>query len=215
MKKYLIISCMVIAGLSILLIIRYLETSKTETVNQDEEVTYQTAPIEEQTLVYIGDEDADNELLFVFDYSCPWCKVWLEEVYPELEDEYIQEGTLKFRTQAMVYLNEASLLLSNFDQNLKNHLPDQYEALFNQVVADVDFEQEKQTDWGTTSYIETLIDDYQLDRELLLQEPEIDAISVTRKYTRELEIDGVPTVFVNGVRIDDLFDIDAITAEIK
>nr|WP_239585378.1 thioredoxin domain-containing protein [Amphibacillus cookii] len=206
---------MVIAGLSILLIIRYLETSKTETVNQDEEVTYQTAPIEEQTLVYIGDEDADNELLFVFDYSCPWCKVWLEEVYPELEDEYIQEGTLKFRTQAMVYLNEASLLLSNFDQNLKNHLPDQYEALFNQVVADVDFEQEKQTDWGTTSYIETLIDDYQLDRELLLQEPEIDAISVTRKYTRELEIDGVPTVFVNGVRIDDLFDIDAITAEIK
>ncbi len=206
---------MVIAGLSILLMIRYLETSKTETVNQDEDVTYQTAPIEEQTLVYIGEEDADNELLFVFDYSCPWCKVWLEEVYPALETDYIQEGTLKFRAQSMVYLNEASLLLSNIDQNLKSYLPDQYESVFKQVVADADFEQEVPSDWGTTSYIEALIDDYQLDRELLLQEPEIDAISVTRKYTRELEIDSVPTVFVNGVRIDDLFDIDAIIAEIK
>nr|WP_173026406.1 thioredoxin domain-containing protein [Aeromonas sp. Ne-1]AKO69692.1 hypothetical protein [Aeromonas sp. Ne-1] len=166
---------------------------------------------EKETIYYEGEETATNEILFVFDYACPWCKKWEAEVFPKVE-ELIGEGTVKYRTQSMVYLNDVSLLLANFDQNVKNYYPNKYTEINQKIMLDGN---NHVADWGTSGYLQGIIHDYKLDENKVLETPSQDSIGVTRSYTKALEIDSVPTVFVNGVQVNDAFNYNEIEELLK
>src|SRR5699024_10500733 len=138
-------------------------------VNMDNSISME--PYEGQELIYLGNEDTDNELLFMFDYACPWCAVWVDEILPELESDYIDTGDLKLRTQAMVYVNDASLRLANFDQNIKQHAPDQYHQIYKQIITDTPFYQDGQSNWAIEEYIKDWIESYQHDEADMFSDP--------------------------------------------
>jgi len=169
-----------------------------------------TDPIgDKDLLVYLGDEKAKNEILLVFDYSCPYCHQWTQEIYPAV-DEFITNGDVKFRTQSMVFLNETSLKLAELDQNLKRNYPGYYfDVFFTLMSSDMN------EDWATDTYLNHLITEYELNRDTLFKEPQFDAINVTRKYTKALEIDAVPAVFVNGNRVENPFSLEEIHSLLK
>lgn len=171
-----------------------------------------TTPIEGQQIVYLGEEDAANEIFLAFDYSCPYCKQWMGEVLPQLEKDYIDEGKAKFRMQPMVFLNDTSQRLANFDQNLVHYNKDNYFKIARRIMEEAEHQEEATGDWGTDQYVNNIIADYGLDQEKMLQEPERDSINVTRKYTRALGVETVPSVFVNGKRVENPFDVNEITA---
>jgi len=169
-----------------------------------------TDPIgDKDLLVYLGEENAANEILLVFDYSCPHCHRWIHEIFPAVK-EWIEEGNVKFRTQSMVYLNQNSLELSKLDQNIKRYYPEQYFDVFFTLIEDVD-----DPNWATDHYIKEIINKNQLDNERVLVDPVLDVINVTRKYTRELDIESVPTIFVNGKKVQESFSIDEIQSYLK
>ncbi|WP_440895127.1 thioredoxin domain-containing protein [Amphibacillus sp. Q70] len=202
MKKYrftILVIGLIVAGI---ILIAILQASKDPRVNME--------PYDNQELVYLGDEEADNELLFLFDYACPWCTIWIDEIFPEIEANYIDTGELKFRTQAMVYVNDASLQLANFDQNVKQHAEDQYHQIFSHIVADANIEQDEQSNWGTETYLDELIESYQLDEAMMKEEPEIDSTHLSDVYTDELGVETVPAIYINGFKVEDPFDIDEI-----
>ncbi|SEN90686.1 Thioredoxin [Amphibacillus marinus] len=188
----------VVIGLAIWLTVRALSVT-----------VYDTTPVDDQPLVYLGDEDAETEILLALDYSCPWCKVWMEEVLPELEEEYITTGEATFRIQAMTFLDNASLRLANFDQNIIRHAPEQYFAVARRIIQDSQSEDDDGY-WGTDAYISDLVAEFALDSELMLQEPELDSMNVSRRYQRGLNVETVPSVYVNGVKVNEPFDIDEI-----
>lgn len=174
------------------------------------ETTSKTAAFgEEEAIVYLGNENAENEVLLAFDYSCPHCHRWIKEVFPELEP-LIEKGTVKLRTQSMVYLNENSLRLSKLDQNLKKNQPNEYFNLFFKLMDDENID-----NWGTDTYIEELVEEFHLNSEKLLSEPNIDVINITRAYTKNLEIEYVPTIFVNEKKVEDPFSIKEIVSNFK
>ena len=187
------------------------KTTKVEEENVVEQKVIATPEILDdinikETIYYEGKETANNEILFVFDYACSWCKKWEAEVFPNLE-ELIGNGTVKYRTQSMVYLNDVSLLLANFDQNVKKYYSNKYSEINQKIMLDGNNHVE---DWGTSAYLEGIIYDYELDKDKVLGTPSQDSIGVTRSYTKALEIDSVPTVFVNGVQVNDPFDYNQI-----
>lgn len=163
----------------------------------------------EEKIVYLGDEKAQNEIVLLFDYSCPHCKSWMEETFPVLQEKLIDNGKAKFRTQSMVFLNETSLVLANFDQNVKEHYPE----LYFDVAVEVMHEAHNQSveNWGTEKYVEDKVEKFNLEKEKIIVDPSTDALSITRKYTKELEIESVPTIYVNGIKMKDAYDIEAIT----
>lgn len=196
-KNRLLIFIFSLIVLSIILI-SILQAHKETSVN--------TKPFDDQKLVYLGDEDADNELLFLFDYSCPWCTRWIDEIFPEIESNFIDTGELKFRTQAMVFLNEASLQLADFDQNVKQYAEEHYHQIFTQLI----FSQEQLENLETEAFVNDLIEEYQLDETTMLSEPAIDSIQLSRVYTRQLEVETVPTIYINGIKVEDPFDLEMI-----
>src|SRR5699024_881844 len=96
---------------------------------------FQTTFMDNESIVYLWDETVKNELLFVFDYSCIWCSRWIDEVFPHVK-QFVDDGKIKFRTQSMVFLDAASLQLSELDQNLKQKEPDTYLAVFSNKMID-------------------------------------------------------------------------------
>lgn len=165
-------------------------------------------PVEHQEVVYFGDEEAENEILLLFDYSCHWCVVWMEEIYPIIELDYIDTGDVKFRTQAMTYVNEASARLANFDQNIKDHSPENYEDIFMHIIDDTHPDREV-NNWGTDDYVLDLISTYQLNEEIMTSPNDLDATELSHTYTQALSIESVPTVYVNGEKVvEDFVTID-------
>lgn len=167
--------------------------------------SYNTDPLKNNNFnTFLGDDSADNSILFVFDYSCPYCHDWIKDVFPSIENE-IQKGNVKFTVQSMVYVDSVSLSMSKFDQNLKRYYPEQYFDIFFRLFEDVN-----EHEWASEDYLLRLIKEYHLDKELLFKEPEQDVITVTRKFTRELELEAVPALFINQHKVDNPFDLKEI-----
>lgn len=177
----------------------------------ESETTYKTDPIgDEKLLVYLGEEQAENEILLTFDYSCPYCHEWAITIFPQFSS-LIEEGLVKFRTQPMVYVDANSLLLAKMDQNIRlNYSPDQYYNMFFELMSELN--QDVTVD---DTFINDFIMKHNFDKELVLEEPELDVINVTRKYTRQLNIESVPTIFVNGKKVEDAFSLEEIKSHFK
>src|SRR5699024_531117 len=146
MKKHRFTIIVVGMIIGAIILIAFLNATKSTKKNME--------PVENQTLIYQGDQNADNEMLFLFDYACHWCSVWINDIYPIIKSDYIDQEELKFRTQAMVYVNESSLQFANLDQNIKKYAESDYDQIFQQIIVDA----ESETNWGSEQYINDLLE---------------------------------------------------------
>lgn len=195
----------IILGLVVVALIIFLVFQFNKDPNSDESNNSETAVNEEETIVYLGEEDAVNDVLFTFDYSCPWCSVWIEDVFPDIE-KYIESDNTNFRTQSLGLLNPTSLKLAEIDQNVKVHYPDDYYEVFQELIMDsTEIE-------ITDEYLEELASKHDLDSAVLFGKTDLDMTSITNEYLEAYNIESVPTVIVNEEKLEDPFDIEAIEA---
>lgn len=202
----------IMIGLLIITVFSFFIFTNNDTPEENNPLQFNTSSMADESIVYLGGESAENEILLIFDYSCIWCSRWMDEVFPIVQ-KLVNDHDVKFRTQSMVFLNNASLELSKLDQNIKQHQPDEYYNVFTQIMADGLANDLEQLITGT--YIEDILNDFQLDSEHFLAEPSPNVISLTEKYTEDWDIESVPTVIVNGVKIADPFDVKEIERLVK
>lgn len=199
-NRLFIISGLVVVALVIFLIFQLNKDPKVDEASNSETVFN-----DGETVVYLGETNAQNEVLFAFDYSCPWCTTWIDEVFPEIES-YIDEGEVKFRTQSLGLLNPLSLKLAEVDQNLKVHYADDYFDVFHELIMDsTEIE-------ITDDYLEELASKYDLDNKVLLESTKLNMTNLTNQYVKEFNIESVPSIIVNGERVEDPFDLEEIEA---
>lgn len=160
---------------------------------------------DKETLLYLGDKKSNNEILFLFDYSCPWCTTWMTEVFPEIEP-LIEAKEVRFRAQSLTLLDLNSYQLTQVDQIIKEIEPALY---FDFFIDEVTKDREEDI---TDDYIEDLAKKYDIDVDKLLDEPSIDVYNLTNDYTDGYEMERVPTVVVNGEKVADPFDVEEIKA---
>lgn len=170
----------------------------------DDKVIYDTTEIIENK-VSLGAEDAEKEVLFVLDYKCPYCKEWYRDTFPQLKEAFIDKGEVKFFVQSQVLLSIESLLLTDFTQKVETLYPEKYFELIDRIIIDSELEH-----WGTEKYITELTEDLAL---VGWEEVELDydIIRKTRQTTRGLEVDVVPTIYVNGRKVSDSNDFEEIS----
>lgn len=160
-------------------------------------------------------ESGTHEIVFVFDYSCPWCKKWMADVLPEIESRWIETGEATFKGQPLVLLNERSQLLASVDANAEHVMPERYYELQRHIGLDA----ETADDFGTEAYVRRLAKTFDVDAARLLV-PQVDrGIQNARLYTRDFGVEYVPTVYVNGIKLLDAFSLDemerVMTGEIE
>lgn len=187
------------------------DESKEEAVQQNndtkyEDYVYKKYDLDVKDKVKLGEENAENSFVLAFDYSCPWCHKWMEEVLPVVQEKYIDTGKANYVGQPLVLLAQRSLLLSHVDYYMEKNQP---EKLY-----DIQLRMTKEANnegWGTEEYVQTTLKDYGVDISIEeLEENNPDPISLTRNYTKNLDVQSVPTLYINGIKVYNAFNVDEI-----
>ncbi|WJV31839.1 thioredoxin domain-containing protein (plasmid) [Rossellomorea sp. AcN35-11] len=58
---------------------------------------------------FLGKEEAPVEIVNFSDFKCPWCKKWEQEVLPQIQSDYINEGEAKVVFKHLPFLAEDSM----------------------------------------------------------------------------------------------------------
>jgi len=175
--------------------------SQSEAVDSKKLHTYTQYELPLEEKVALG--EGEHEIVFVFDYSCPWCKKWMEAVLPEIEERWIDTGEATFKGQPLVLLNEQSQLLANVDYNVERLIPDRYYEVQRAIGLD------SGTDgFGTEAYARELASDFNLNADELLENHVDVGIQNSRLFTRDFGVQYVPTVYVDGIQLMDAFSLE-------
>lgn len=175
--------------------------SQSEAVDSTKLHTYTQYELPLEDKMALG--EGEHEIVFVFDYSCPWCKKWMETVLPEIEKRWIDTGEATFKGQPLVLLNEQSQLLANVDYNVERLIPDRYYEVQRAIGLD------SGTDgFGTEAYARELAADFNLNADELLENHVDVGIQNSRLFTRDFGVQYVPTVYVDGIQLMDAFSLE-------
>lgn len=166
----------------------------------------------------MGEKEAPHTIYLAFDYACPWCKKWMLEVLPVIKEEFIDSGEVKYISQAVSLLSEHSFRLATADYIMEKKLPNQYFDYQLSIASDAPQDHTKMdNDWGTDHYIKAKIKGLGENYNELFDEKENipDNLTLTRQFTKQYGMEYVPTVYVDGIKISNSFDINEMRKIIK
>ncbi|WP_281863757.1 DsbA family protein [Planomicrobium okeanokoites] len=188
-------------------------------MNQQETPALETAQIDISSQPTLGESDAPVTVVEFGDFKCPSCKAWGETVYPQLVEDYVNTGEVKFAYINVFFHGNESILGSLAAESVFEHSPEAYwefhKALYEaQPVVDHD------AAWITPEKVLEVasafpaIDQTQLQEDMkqVAQQEELEA---DEALVEEAGVTQTPTILINGQQLEDPFDYDAIKALIE
>lgn len=167
----------------------------------------------------LGDSDAPVTVVEFGDFKCPACKVWGEDIFPQLVSDYVDKGKVKFSFINVVFHGEESRLGSLAAESVYKQNPNAYwdfhKALFKEQPS-----KDHDSSWITKEKILEVansipdIDTGKLNS-AIDEKSEVDEVNRDSELVTEFEVQLTPTIMVNGTMIEDPFDYDAIKKAIK
>jgi protein-disulfide isomerase len=170
--------------------------------------TGQEIPLEGQPM--IGNDDANVTVVEFGDYRCPVCKQFHDQTWPQLKDNYIDTGKIKF-----YFVNYAFL-----DQNFAGETSTRA-AVAGECVLNQDEEQfwnfhsalyenqgAERQDWATQDFLMELARenteglDYNQLQTCVDNRQTSEKVQQDRSIGRNAGVTGTPSVYVNGNKIE-------------
>lgn len=164
------------------------------------------AGFDEKNQPVLGNPSAPVQIVVFSDYKCPYCKMWMDEVLPELRETYIDKGIARVVYVDTAFLGPDSVLAALAGETLFQMNPEyfwKYHHLMTENQGD------KSAEWATYEFILSLIKKEMPEVPL----DEFQESMTSRKYIRNIKRDldiadkqgvqGVPGVFVGGVQMED------------
>lgn len=155
---------------------------------------------------YIGNPDASLNIVEFADYKCPACKVWKDEVLPELKREYLDTGKAVYYYIDMPFLAPDSAIAALAGETLYQQDQALFWTYFDLMMQ---HQGDKHEAWANRDFIVQLVKERIPDADLDRFTRELDGKTFAANVEKDLEIaekyavDGTPTVFVNGVMAED------------
>jgi len=165
----------------------------------------------------LGKADAPVKIVEFGDFKCPACADFKGTIKPQLEKEYINTGQAAMYFVNMSFIGPdsttASLAaLSVFHQN-NDEFWKFYDALYSN-------QGDEKVEWATKDFLVNLAKQEKLSIDYDLLSKDIE----NKTYANELKQDNnlasdtdvtqTPSIFVNGVKIQEPFNYEAITKQI-
>ncbi|MFG3613536.1 DsbA family protein [Rummeliibacillus stabekisii] len=185
------------------------ETVKVETnvasTEHTAEDNHQVFDIDVNGRPILGKEDAKNTIVLAFDYSCPWCTQWFNNVLPKIENKFIETGKAKFVSQPLAILNQDSLFMTKVDQFVELKHPSKYYKVQQKFESRAN---KAEVDWANEDYILSTLESVGINTTIeSINKTGQGGFKITSKYTEDYGVDSVPTVYINGAKMEDPFDL--------
>ncbi|MFS0724291.1 thioredoxin domain-containing protein [Paenibacillus sp. 1P07SE] len=93
--------------------------------NEPDEQRLAEAPsVEGQPIA--GGQSASVSIVEFGDYKCPSCKIWGEQVWPQLKQDYVDTGIASFAYINTMFHGEESVLAAQASEVIYAHHPEQF-----------------------------------------------------------------------------------------
>lgn len=206
-KFAVIITLLLFAVLTALVIVN---DKKSET-NTD--TSFETQPsIEGQPT--LGETDAPVTVVEFGDFKCPACKAWGETIFPQLVEEFVNTGKVKFSYVNVLFHGDESKLGSVAAEAIYKQKPDSYWEFHKNL-----FKEQPETDhdslWITMDKIKNIaasipgIDLEKLEDEMQSQSV-INNVNKDEMLVSEFKVQQTPSIMVNGTMLSNPFDYEQI-----
>jgi len=206
--KFAMIVTIIAAALLVLIVV--MSSNK----GQDQELILNKLDVDLAGQPTLGEEDAPVTVVEFGDFKCPSCKAWGETIYPQIVEDYLLSGDVKFSYVNVLYHGEESTTGALAAESVFKQDPDSYWD-FHKAVFDAQPEVNHDDVWLSQEKMLEIAKDYpsvdqdQLKRDMEegLTKPQVD---IDEKLYTKHEVAQTPTIKINGITIEDPFDYEKI-----
>lgn len=166
----------------------------------------------------LGKEDAPVKIVEFGDFKCPACAQFTGVIKPQIVQEYINQDKAAFYFVNMAFIGPDSETASLAALSVYHQNSDAFWTYYDALYAN---QGEEKIEWATEDFLVSLAEKEKLPIDLELLRKDIKE----RTYESELQSDislakntgvtSTPTVFVNGYKVDEPFNMEALDAQIK
>ena len=153
---------------------------------------------------FLGDENTQVEVIEFGDYKCPYCKAFEQSFFPQIDQELIQTGDVKFTFMNYPFINDDSNRSAEFAEVVYQELGNDVFWEFHSIVYEMQTEGTEQQDIYTEDYLfdklKEITDEEKAEQVLMaFQDGEgEEAVEYDLERARNLNVSGTPALFVNG-----------------
>lgn len=211
--KLLVIITIAIIGLIVALVL--LNNAK----NPDGAASFSNTPnIEGQPI--IGDKNAPITVIEFGDFKCPACKSWGENIYPQLEKDFIDNGNVKFAYVNVLFHGVESQVGSLAAETVLKQSPENYWAFHQALFAAQPANQRHDEPWLTAEKVLEIVSeidgiDVEQFEASFLDAEYVSEVEKDVQLIEEYEVNLTPTIFINNKMVEDPFDYEKIKSLIE
>ncbi len=208
--KILIILTIVILGiLAIFVVNKSNESNKSNETNKTIHLSGKFNSLDIKGQPTLGKLDAPITVVEFGDFKCPPCKLWEENIFPQLKMDYIDTGKVKFVFINVLFHGDesvvASLSAESVFKNSSLEYWDFHKKLF-EAQSEGAFTTDKMIEIAKTNpKIDTVILKKDIEKQLRDKELDIDS-----KLVEKYNVDRTPTIFIGNTMVSDPFNYENV-----
>jgi protein-disulfide isomerase len=174
------------------------------------------APTDQQAIDFdltgqpsIGEEDAPVKIVEFGDFKCIYCKYFEEDVFPQIQKDYIDSGKVEFHFVNKAFIGPDSLYAAFVGEAVYDQNPEAFWDYYHLVYENQGPEDQQ---WATMEYLLSLVEkeipDVDITKvvEYISTHDMNTVIESDNKLSQEGNVRSTPTIFINGVVVEDSFD---------
>ncbi|MCS7460914.1 DsbA family protein [Paenibacillus doosanensis] len=171
-----------------------------------------------ESMPTLGKSDAPVKIVELGDYKCPSCKVFSQQIEPQLQKDFIDTGIASLHFMNYTIIGPDSNTAALAAQSIFHQNNDAYWKFYDAIYK---AQGDEKLPWATPEFLTELArkENLPIDYDKLTADiagktyqSEIDAHNA---FARNNQVGGTPTLFINGKKFDDVFDYNKIKAAIQ
>jgi protein-disulfide isomerase len=180
-------------------------------VLQLEELSYDKQPL-------LGEKDAPIKIVEFGDYKCPACQVFDEQIFPQIEADFITDGTAAFYFMNFPFIGADSTTAALGGEAVYEQDKEQFWKFHHALFKNQGPENEQ---WATTERILEIAEtsteglDMKKLKDDIEEETFKDQVTADKQVLEQYGFKGTPTVFINGKEVENPFDYNEIKSMIE
>ncbi len=157
---------------------------------------------------YIGNVQAPIKLVYFFDYQCPFCRRFEEEVLPLIEKNYVATGKMVIYFRGNQFLGPDSITAGVAGQCLAKQIQNKklsYDIFAQWQAAMMKAQGVENSGWASAANIEKLTTSLNLNgidsnqfNQCLDQRSTVNIVNEEAKANQAIGVDGTPSFLING-----------------
>lgn len=168
-------------------------------------------------LPVLGSKDAPVKIVEFGDYKCPACQFFSQEIKPQLQKDYIDKGLASLHFMNFTFLGPDSTTAALAGQSVYHQSNEAFWKFYDALYKN---QGNENVQWATPDFLTNLIraQGISVDSNKVMDDIKnktyASEVDEHNEKGRKSNVTGTPSVFINGVKLDNSLDYNAIKAAI-